>query len=223
MGIKEVEEILEKINFKDRITYNQELIQAIYISNQLSKSIGKLNKASVKLNLSESIVIVLPRKSYMSAVDNVNDLFKRGTTVISVNFNPENIDYNYIFLSNTKRIDQVKDSKKIVIKTSNIDFVFYNQLIIRYSDYINDFEYVNDNALLMLLSYLKQFKINVIFIAGLEGYDPVQLHLSRNFNRDGIVNEIIIYKNSHIEKFLKELQNHIDIVYLTPKKFINFN
>lgn len=223
LGIEEVERILETITLKERLNYSSKLIQEKYLAYQSSKALIKTKQLESKPKFSKYILIILPGNSYISILDRIIDFIRDGYTLVSVNFIPVNIDIDYVFLSNTKRIHQVKESLSTVIKTSNINFDFKKQNTIRYSDYINELEYVSDNALLMLLSYLNKFTVNKISIAGLDGYDPVYRRLNTDFTKESSVDVNILSKNENIRQYLEEYGNVRNINFITPSKFIKFD
>jgi len=223
LEIKEVEEILESIRIKDRVFYDKVLIHNKYKEFQSSKKFKGLGYSINQVVLSESIVIILPGPSYIRAIREINDLSDQGCTTISVNFISIDIDVDYVFLSNTKRVSGLLGSNKHIIKTSNVGFDFHSQTIIRYSDYINDYDHVNDNALLMLLAYLKNYKIKHIYIAGLDGYD--QSIGFRNFNESKDsqnINDSFAGKNKGIERFLIDYRDFTKISFLTESRFVRF-
>lgn len=175
-----------------------------------------------KIKFSKDILIVLPGKSHLNAVDKMNKLYESGCTLISVNFVPNDVNINYVFISNTKRVDQVGISKIPVIKTSNIDYDFENQEVVRYSEHINQLEYVNDNPLLMLLSLLKQYDFSQISIAGLDGYDPLYRSQNNLYNENSILDDSIVTKNENIARYLEDYKKTVKINFITPYVFINF-
>ena len=221
LNIEDVEEILEKINVNDRSSFDLNLIQERYINHQSGKKWDNFKKPNSKIRFKKCLVLILPGESILSAYDELIGYSKINCTIVSVNFIPDNINPDYVFISNTKRINQVKDSGALVIKTSNVDYDFINQEVTRYSELINDLDYVKDNALLMLLKYIKKFEVEHIFIAGLDGYDPSpKQSLSNRDNKYRVVNNLVFKKNRNIEIFLKEYMNHIDLTFITPSKFI---
>lgn len=222
LRIEETEKILETINVKDRVAYNSKLIQQKYVSFQTSKHSSSFEGIVSKIKFSKDILIVLPGKSHLNVAEKMNELYESGYTLISVNFVPVDVNINYVFISNTKRVNQVRISKSTVIKTSNIDYDFENQEIVRYSDHINKLEYVNDNALLMLLSILKQYNLNQIFIAGLDGYDPLYGAQNNIYKENTIVDESIVIKNDNIARYLEDYKEIVKINFITPSKFIKF-
>lgn len=223
LGIEEVEHILETISVKDKIVYNIKLIQEKYVYFQSSKYIAKSEEKNSNLNFTKDILIILPGNSHLSVFEKMNDLSEDGFTLIPVNFIPKDLVTHFTFVSNTKRINQVKATQKTVIKTSNVNFNFINQEVIRYSDHINNLDYVNDNALLMLLSFLKGFEINQISIAGLDGYDPMYIPTSGSYSGHRLVDEILLSKNYNISRYLEEYGKVVRLNFITPSKFIYFH
>ena len=222
LDIEEIEQILETISVNDRTVYNFELIQQKYILFQSSKRTKNYEKKETKIKFSKDILIILPGKSHLKVGGKMNDLSESGYTLISVNFVPNDLNVNYVFVTNTKRIQQVKDSKIPIIRTSNIDFNFGNQEIVKYSEHINDLDYVNDNALLMLLSFLKQYNLNQVSIAGLDGYDPFHMSPDNSYFENTITNDNIVTKNNNITKYLADYRKVVKVNFITPSIFIKF-
>lgn len=223
LSIEEIEKILETINVKDRVAYNSNLIQQKYVSFQSSKHSSKVERMVSKIKFSKDILIILPGKSHLNVVDKMKELYESGYTLISVNFVPNDVDINYVFISNTKRVDQVGNTEIPVIKTSNIDYDFENQVVVRYSEHINQLEYVNDNALLMLLSIIKQYYPNQISIAGLDGYDPLYRDQNNLYNENLTLDDSVVTKNDNIANYLKEYKEGVTVTFITPSIFIKFN
>ena len=101
---------------------------------------------------------------------------EKDIVTISVNFDCQEYDVDYIFLSNLRRfreISQEKYSKCIV--TSNIPMA-EAYLKIKYEELLNEVEAVQDNAGMMLIAWLMKIGVKTIYLAGLDGYsiDPTQ-------------------------------------------------
>jgi 4-hydroxy 2-oxovalerate aldolase len=222
LKIDEVEEILEGIRIDNRAFYNKNLIQQLYTDYQSSKKLNGGNNKDLAIVFNKRIVLILPGPSYITAIDKVKKISGESYSIVSVNFLPVNLDIDYVFLSNNKRLNDLIGYEKHIIKTSNVQFNFNNQSTIKYSKYINRYDYVNDNALLMFLSYLKEHNVEHIYIAGLDGYDP-SISMSSTYVSNRMVSESISEKNKNIEKFLAQYSVDISISFLTESRFIKFN
>lgn len=137
-------------------------------------------------------------------------------------------EYDYIVLvnfSDKTKLDKAVPSERLISYYNDkrlIDFNFGNQETVKYSEHINDLDYVNDNALLMLLSFLKQYSLNQVSIAGLDGYDPFQMSPDNFYSENTIPNDNIVTKNNNITKYLADYRKVVKVNFITPSIFIKF-
>lgn len=170
---KDIQRILSQVSPSEAETFNESYIEKLYLDYMNVQYDDKNDLDNIKkslLNYSR-IIVIAPGASLNNGVEKIENEIDSKTCVIAVNFVPR-IRPNYIFLTNTKRYDTVKDHKDdtSLIITSNLirdiedyDFVVeYNNLV-----YFND-EY-NDDSTLMLVNLLKIIGCNNIAFAGFDG------------------------------------------------------
>lgn len=229
LSTKDINIILSQIPQKEKSQYNPKVIEELYLEYQ-SQTINDaptIEKLTLTIKDKE-ILIIAPGKTIKTHEDVINDYIKTNNPlIIALNFIPKNYDADIIFISNLKRFSSIssiqKDflsKNKTIIATSNISskepflFVNYHSLIDpKYEEF--------DNAGIMLLRLLKRIGINHISIAG---YDGFKNNPHDNYFSDLMINstnsENLSDRNHCISEQLKELQNSIKIVFLTPSLYI---
>ena len=173
---KDIQRILAKVDPSEAEIFNEEYIDKLYkeymnVKYDDTKDLGRLKKEFSKYS---KTLILAPGQSIKDVMDKLEESIDDDTCVISVNFSPDfnNVISDFIFLTNVKRYDIVKEKKgeiKLII-TSNLlrdvtdyDFVFdYNELA-----YFNN-EYCDDSTL-MLLNLLNKLGIKAVSFAGFDG------------------------------------------------------
>ena len=142
--------------------------------------------------------------------------------VISVNFEYDSSIIDYIFVSNLRRFQKIpSDCISKCIITSNIS-TFDAYLQVSYKDLLNNTEYVQDNAGLMLIKLLDIIGVKKIYLAGMDGYSSIP-------DEDYANQKMFLYtgkrlahsRNKGIISVLTEFKNKIDIEFVTTPKHIN--
>lgn len=176
---KDIRFILNKIGAISRKRYDYDMLEKTYmdyLSSDIndSNSIKRLGDAITNKN----VLIMAPGASVTAESKKVKEyITDQNPVIISVNFVPDIVNVDYIYMSNTRRYNYWKNndiynSKKRIL-TSNLknhpddenEIVFsFNKLIKCGWDHI-------DNSSLMLLRLLDNYSLEGIAIAGLDGYN----------------------------------------------------
>lgn len=135
---------------------------------------------------------------------------------ISVNYTPENIESDYVFVTNTKRYSCLSLTSKQIIATSNIksrheDFKY----IVNREPLLDTSADIPDNSFLMLIKFLKNIGINQINCAGFDGYSE---NTGNYFNPDmeyDFVCQKATSLNEYMRKEIKKLRQNMDIKFIT--------
>lgn len=212
-----------------KTSFDKQYIEELYINYQKHY----INDEAVILKLKEefknrSVLIMAPGSSLYKYAHEIKDVVqKEKTIVVSINFIPEGISPDYIFVSNEKRYEKLRESEGIkgirgkLILTSNLLNSDNEEVVVNYNNLLNDIEAVKDNSTLMLLKLLSKLEVNRIFVAGLDGYEE---YAFANY-----VNEDMVYTTSRqaikelnegMKKALKELVCKLNIFFITPTKYL---
>ena len=226
LSIKDINILLQRIN-NDKLSFNQDLIEKLYEAYQ---SIEKDDNEAHTILLNKidnyNIMILGPGASLTEYQDKITELIeKENLLVFSTNFIPEQINIDYLFISNAKRysndretiVTAKKEKPTInVIGTSNINQV------------ANDFDFVlnyanllktagNDNSLIMLLAFLKNIGKRKIYLAGFDGFAKQGNYVDSAFDFD--INKIKFDElNDAISQAITKIicDSEMELIFLTP-------
>ncbi len=227
MGVKAINEVLEKIPSKDKKKFNQKEIEELYISYQNndvddSSAIKKIDE----LTRGRNIFVLAPGKSISEQSMLVKEYIKlHNSLVISVNFLSDDIGADVLFYSNSKRANSIdfnalEKANSPVIATSNVSLRGRNVLEVNYKSLVDTRFDEADNACLMLLRLLKSIGRNNVTIAGFDGFS----FNNRNYHSDKasniVSNEVIDVRNKEISLQLKSLMEDMQIHFLTPSVYV---
>ena len=146
---------------------------------------------------------------------------------IAVNYAPQDIAVDYIFLTNAKRYTQLRydlpeniNANAEIIATSNVtnidgkfDYVLdYNSLIDRSTEIV-------DNSLVMLLKTMIKIGVRKVFLAGFDGYSKRAdnyFDMSREYS---FVKSKAEYLNRYVCDFLETLDGTIEVKFVTDSRY----
>jgi len=228
LSISSINEILASIPEPKKLLYDKALSAELYLNYQSHK----INDETVYLtdfaqNLKQREIVILgPGQTVVEHTETINsNIDEMNAVVFSVNFCPERIPVDYIFMSNAKRYgnlaDMLTDQKQVkdseFIFTSNVTPVDYQaKYVLNYESLFATDMATPDNSLFLLLNFLKRCGVNKVSLAGFDGYR----FNSDNYYRKGyettIVNNDFTLRNQQMSDALRKFNNDITIKFLTP-------
>lgn len=214
---KDIQRILSKIPQSEAETYNKDYIEKLFldylnVEYDSAKDIEYLRDFFSKYM---DYLIIAPGSSIRDKIDTLKELNTKETCVLSVNFDSSNIGItpDYIFVTNTKRIDAINTCKRKTIVTSNlVNDVERASAVISYNDlaYTNG-NYCNDSTI-MLINLLKITGIKKTKVAGFDGKrDGSKNYYDNSFDRNTSFEE----NESHIKYIVDDLKEEISIDFIT--------
>lgn len=184
LSVKEVNELLDRIDIEKKLLYDERHIEKIYYQYQRVECDDTLDRRKLAEAFRDrKILAVGPGSSVKNSINRINDYIDAETPcVIAVNFIPDNIKADYIFLSNPKRyIRLMSELKKPenceiqIIAMSNVTKENGSfEYVINNSNLIDVEADIIDNSFIMLLKLLKDLSINQIICAGFDGYSKTE-------------------------------------------------
>lgn len=225
LTVKEIDSIFSMFKEEKKDIFDRDYIEEKYIEF-LDQKIDLVGMEKLKRVLRNKIVLLIaPGNSAVKEKDKIKECVKDEKIVtICVNFNYTEIETDFIFLSNLRRYRELEINllNKCIV-TSNIPA---NDIYakIRYKDLLNEKEYVQDNAGLMLINLLIKLNIKKVLLAGFDGY-------SYDENENYLSQEMVVYRkkdilgamNYGIQMVLQEYRKKLEIEFLTKQKHICFN
>lgn len=221
---KDIYAILSSLDKNKRGLFNKDYIEDIY-KNYMNHHVNdSLNLKLIREKIdNKKILLLAPGKSLKKLEKEVNDLIKREDYyVISINFIPENIKVDMMFISNMRRFKNLYELENMterditVVATSNITTkTADNLLIVDYNSYTNDEEIIYDNAGLMCINLLNKLEVNKLLLAGFDGFSTniKENYLEENMFVD-VAEERLQAMNIAISNKLQQLGQQINIKFL---------
>lgn len=180
LSVTSVNEILSRIPQDNKLYYNEELIEKLYIEYQSHAIDDKRIIEKLALELGRKKVLLLgPGRSIESKSEKIRQFIKDETpVVIVVNIDSTLFSIDYIFISNAKRYGKLADTivgdyqaGNKLIATSNITlFDRPADYVLNYSELMDMNQVKSDNALLLSIACLIRCGITDVYLAGFDGF-----------------------------------------------------
>ena len=223
LTFENIDEIFEMMLPEKKVEYDKKYIEQLYLQYMEKGNLQTDRKELLKNTLKDKkVLLIAPGKSSQAEKEKISSFANNEDVIsISVNFNYEYFDCDFIFISNLRRFKEFdKNNKSKCIVTSNIpyDGVFYQT---DYKELLNNEEYVNDNSGLMAIKLLTTFGVKEIFLAGFDGYshEPKENYIDDKMS--------LVAKNAMLDNINKGMSNMlsvynkiISIKFLTAKKHL---
>mgnify|MGYP002861149986 CR=1 FL=1 len=229
LSVQSVNEILSMIKPEERLAFNENYIEKLYLDYQNNEINDEEDCRKLKIELAGKKLLLLgPGHSMIDEKEEIGRyITDNAPGLISINYKPKNFKPDYIFLSNSKRYMQLSNSSSIedadvkIIGTSNItpakgkfDYSFdYSTLI------DTDFE-IPDNSLPMLLRLLKRIGVKELALAGFDGYsvdsraDYINPDMAYEF-----ISNYAVKLNSYTKKVIADLKGEMNITFVTESAY----
>lgn len=228
LSVKDIHKILKSMEESKRTLYDHDYINDLYLAYQKHNIDDYKALANLKnLINGRQVLVIAPGASIDVHQEQIITASQNDATMtISINFNPEFVPVDALFVSNLKRFKlldeqaQLETFDKPVIATSNlVTEAREKTYIINYSDYLNDEPSIADNAGLMLLNLLQKLGVQSIILAGFDGFNIG----SRDYYRDSSFSSLKAdeYKNRNraTATRLQEIAQTVRVEFLTPSVY----
>lgn len=224
---KNIHEIFSMMSPEKKGTFDKAYIQTLYMEYQSKNRPGSADTAAVKQHLSGKKVLVLaPGRSVLDEQERIEAFIeKERPVIISVNFVPDNISADYVFISNLRRWEELRECRRPrAILTSNLDLEGTDTtdcFIADYKSLLNQQDKVKDNAGMMLLAFLIQMKAGKIYLAGMDGYavdaEPNFVRANMEFHKKPAV---MTAMNAGMSAVIAQYQKEIEIEFVTTPRYV---
>lgn len=217
LTVDDMNAIFDMLQVDKKVEFDPDYIDSLYTSYLESKQypVDDINNVK-KLFENKKIIMVCPGKTSVSKREELKKHIDDESIIVSINFNYDLEDVDYIFVGNNKRMNELtlEDHKKIIC-TSNIpaNDVFAK---ISYSLLKNNTDGVSDNTGLMFLKLLTLCNVKSVVIIGMDGYvyNPAD-----NYLNDELVISSNKYSIDRMNLGIKiEMQKFNEILNITDIK-----
>ncbi|EBK2060008.1 4-hydroxy-2-ketovalerate aldolase, partial [Salmonella enterica subsp. enterica serovar Typhi] len=158
LQVSSIAKILTLIPKEFREMYDKALIEELYIQFQDNNVDDSEDILTLKEKLeNKKVLIIVPGASISQYSEDIREFIKQNNPIIiSVQFVPNRFKPDFVFFSNSRRFtnfsENLVEKDYQLIVTSNIQTTkVVSDFIINYTDYLNSYSLVRDNATLMLL------------------------------------------------------------------------
>ncbi len=229
---KDIRAILDELGEFPRKRFNKDLIEQIYLKYlQSSDNAIDQNMDRLKSELfNRDILVIAPGHSTVKEKEKIQEYINNvNPIVISVGFVPNEFKVDYIYTSNVRRYNTLKEqesyknNKKII--SSNVKKISEDEqeYIIDYAKIAQQHGELIDNSAIMLLRLLDIIGVKSISIAGFDGYEyspnnyaTEDLELSNVCENPNEINTTIA---KMFLDYLLTKQNDIPVEFLTSSRF----
>lgn len=224
LTVENIHEIFSMMEPARKAMFDRDYIRDLYIRYQ-SNNHPIMDNSQLRTHIMGREVLVLaPGKSSHTEVEKIRAAAV-GKIVISINYVPKNIPVDYVFVSNLRRWDNIdKSAIPQAILTSNIRFSTAGAYIVDYASLLNEVDAVKDNAGMMLISLLIQWKAKEIFLAGMDGYatdgsnEKNFVEPDMEFNKQQSVMDAM---NRGMETMLRQFMKQVPITIVTTPQMVH--
>lgn len=229
LHVRDIQAILSQLDFEKCGVFDADYANEQYLKYMEHHVADNKVVEQIKEMLEgKNVVVLAPGKSLSSSKDSIVHLKRAGAFIVSVNFIPDEIPVDMMFISNMKRFSgieglfNVKYKDIYICATSNITTKGKNNLhIVDYSKYLNEEMVISDNAGLMCINLLKSAGVKEVTLAGFDGFGANQ---NENYYEESLVynvtNERLIEMNRATSRKLKQLETQMSIRFLTQTTYM---
>ncbi|HJB40724.1 MAG TPA: aldolase catalytic domain-containing protein [Candidatus Ruthenibacterium avium] len=198
LTVEAIDELFSLMPQDKRFEFDKEYAEKLYLQYMESGVQHTAhNDEFVKSVKDQTILLIAPGKSVEVEQEKIKEYVKAHPCVVmSVNFNYQHLDADYLFVSNNRRMKELADhqGKKLIV-TSNIasEDVYMK---VDYFSLLTPYEAVRDNAGMMAIQFLINSGAKEIVLAGFDGY-----------SKDSSSNYVVEYMEHLMNSAKREAQN----------------
>ena len=229
---RDVRYILNKIGAEPRKRYDYDLLERAYVEYMTSDINDSEDFQRLKRDIAGSVILLIaPGHSAISEKENIQQFIQaHDAKVICINFVHPDISPDYIYINNVKRFS----AGQAAIMASGARKIFTSNVVQRVSDYNYIISFCRliksgwehmDNSTILLLRLLDQVGVAMVGIAGLDGYDRVDIegNYAKKAMELHFSAEEAAAVNNEIEKMLEDFvatkSTDMNIQFVTGSRF----
>ena len=229
LSIKSINDTLRKIDEEHKLMYDADTIEQLYRQYQECdcNDARALSELAERLK-NRRIIAIGPGSSTLTEQDKWADLFQQPQcAVVSINFIPDFVKPDFVFLTNSKRYVQLANRLSeqecadiCIIATSNVtkaSGLFQYEL--NYSRLIDQQAEVQDNSLFMFLRLMMELEVREIDLVGFDGYSETKMNYYKTNMEYANVRQMAQRLNVYGQNFIRAHQQQLNIHFITPSYY----
>lgn len=170
------------------------------------------------------LLLIGPGKNIVLQEEKVKQhIQKFNPVVISINYIPESITVNCVFITNPKRYRDMtlalkrvgKDNIKKLATTNVTPRNDTFDYVVNRAPLLEKDEQIIDNSLLMLLKFLNRAGIKEVYCAGFDGYSDKENNYSNPEMEYSFIRRQAISLNRHMKSVISDYRKKMDVNFIT--------
>ncbi len=223
LSVNSVNEILGRLEGEKKLLFDKNYIETLYVNYQNNEVNDADDRKQLQLKIMDAqLLIIGPGASIGKNKDKILQFVSDYKPIIvSINFIPDYLQPDYIFLSNSKRYVQLasklSSSRQKIIATSNITAMGNERFnhVLNYSTLIDRDADIVDNSLIMLLKALMNLSVTDVWLAGCDGYSSRKSNYWNHAMEYDFIKDKADYLNKYTSDFLKFNKDKLNVKFLT--------
>lgn len=231
LSITSINKILSKIEPEEKkLLYDKIVVEELYEKYKLNWGTDSEDRLRLGNELKmRDILLVGPGKNSVLQVDCITSYIeKKKPYIISVNFIPDNLKVNCVFVTNPERYLQMESKLKTLMdETNGVEYpklLALSTLECKAGDFdfvidraglIEPSEIIIDNSFLMLIKLLENIGVDKVACAGFDGYSETEDNYLNPKMEYSFVKSKVAYFNSHMRNVIHEYRKNMDIQFIT--------
>jgi len=226
LSVSKIDTLLSRIEPEEnKLLYKKSIIEDIYNEYMRNEADDSANYEKLAEMLRDKeVLLVGPGKNiYLQKKKVLSFIDEKHPVIISINYLPEDFKTDFVFVTNSKRYQQMTEelhregNEKIrLIVTSNVeckDGVESYEL--NRAPLLEMQEEIKDNSFLMLLRVLKKAGVINVTCAGFDGYSKKEDNYFNPKMEYHFVKTATSYLNSHVREQIKNFRETMNINFIT--------
>ena len=229
LSVTSVNEILQRIPDEDKLGKNMKMIESLYLEYQKRECDDTQALADLKVELAgKKVLMIGPGRNTKLEQDKIHkEISDNNPVVIAINYIPQNIPTEYLFMTNSRRFLQISsklvkpESQKLkIIATSNITGAERPlDYVVNYSNLIDEQAEFQDNSMMMLIRLLEKVGVTNVSLAGFDGYTPDDVNYFDENMEYSFIKEKANSLNESGRKFFREMADRMKIEFVTESYY----
>ena len=229
LSITSINEILRRIPEDKKLAKDMAMIGALYLEYQKRECDDTDALTALRAKLAGKTVLMVGPGSRVKTDAEKIRTYKDAVhpCVISINYIPEGVEPDVLFLTNSRRYLQIssqltkpKNQALFIIATSNITeterpFTY----VVNYNNLIDEEAEFMDNSMMMLVRLLEKVGVKDIALAGFDGYTPDDVNYFDENMEYSFVKEKADSLNKSGRVFFAQAKETMNIQFVTESYY----
>ena len=226
LSVTKIDELLATIEPKDKKLLYDKAVGVRYYDEFINDNFddGLTTNRFLDFVGNKKILLIGPGKNIKLQKDKVDRLIEKETpVVISINYIPDTVSVDCVFITNPKRYHDMtlslKEEKAKGIKTFATTNVTCRNgrfdFVVNRAPLLEKDESIIDNSFLMLLKYLSSIGIKEVYCAGFDGYSDKESNYSNPEMEYAFVKQVATHLNSHMKASIADYRRKMSICFVT--------